>query len=140
MAVVNKGKSWTSEEMDTLLSELRAKKTDKEIAEAHGRTVNAIKFKALGYACDQVLKEGKTKEEVVLDLGLSEADLQKEMDKRTMPRPVANALAKVASPSKSPIVVVKKAQKASTDDLSEILSTVNRLQSLIQRYSNKSNK
>jgi translation initiation factor IF-2 len=134
MAVANKGKSWTSEEMDTLLSELRQKKTDKEIAEAHGRTVNAIKFKALGYACDQVLKEGKTKEEVLLDLGLSEGELQKEMDKRTMPRPVANVLAKVTE--KKPLVVVKKAQKASADDLAEILSTVNRLQSLIQRYKN----
>ena len=131
----NMGKPWTQDEMDTLLSGFREKKTDKEIAEAHGRTVNAIKFKVLGYACDQVLKEGKTKEEVVLDLGISETDLQKELDKRTMPRPVANLVAK-ASSSKKPVVVVKKAQKASTDDLSEILSTVNRLQSLIQRYKN----
>jgi len=131
----NMGKPWTQDEMDSLLSGFRAKKTDKEIAEEHGRTVNAIKFKVLGYACDQVLKEGKTKEEVVLDLGLSETDLQKELDKRTMPRPVANLVAKVGVKAK-PIVVVKKAQKASTDDLSEILSTVNRLQSLIQRYKN----
>jgi hypothetical protein len=134
MAVANKGKPWTQDEMYTLLSELREKKTDKEIAEAHGRTVNAIKFKALGYACDQVLKEGKTKEEVLLDLGLSEGEFQKEMDKRTIPRTVANVLAKASE--KKPIVVVKKAQKASTDDLAEILSTVNRLQSLIQRYKN----
>lgn len=133
----NKGKPWTSEEMDTLLSGFRAKKTDKEIAEAHGRTVNAVRFKALGYACDQVLKEGKTKEAVLEDLGLSETDLQKELDKRTMPRPVANAVAKaVAKPlAKSNIVVVKKRDQA--DDLSEIWSTVNRLQSLVHRYMNK---
>lgn len=123
----NKGKSWSQDEMDTLLSEFRSKKTDKEVAEAHGRTVNAIKFKALGYACDQVLKEGKTKEEVLLDLGLSEVDLQKELDKRTMPRPVA----------KKPIVVVKKASTSSADDLSEIWSSINRLQSLVHRYINK---
>jgi len=122
----NKGKSWSQDEMDTLLSQLREKKTDKEIAEAHGRTVNAIKFKALGYACDQVLKSGKTKEEVLLDLGLSESELQKELDKRTMPRPVAVAKASV----------VKKAQ-SSADDLSEIWSSVNRLQSLVHRYINK---
>ena len=134
--VDNKGKSWTPEEFETLLSELREKKTDKEIAEAHGRTVNSIKFKALGYACDQVLKEGKTKEEVVHDLGLSETDLQKEMDKRTMPRPVANVLAKVSKPlvatAKKPVVVVKKA-----DDLAEIWASVNRLQSLVHRYMNQ---
>jgi poly(A) polymerase Pap1 len=117
--------------MDTLLSELREKKTDKEIAEAHGRTVNAIKFKALGYACDQVLKSGKTKEEVLNDLGLSETDLQKELDKRTMPRPVAKVVANIAE--KKPIVVVKK----NVDDLSEIMATVNRLQSLVQRYVTK---
>ncbi len=125
----NTGKPWTQDEMDTLLSGFRSKKTDKEIAEAHGRTVNAVRFKALGYACDQVLKEGKTKEEVLLDLGLSETDLQKEIDKRTMPRLVASVVARV-----KPVVVKKKDQ---TDDLSEILSSVNRLQSLVQRYSNR---
>ena len=131
----NKGKSWSQDEMDTLLSELRAKKTDKEIAEAHGRTLNAIKFKALGYACDQVLKEGKAKEEVLLDLGLSESDLQKELDKRTMPRPVAKVVAKVEA--KKPIVVVKKAITSSADDLTEVWSSINRLQSLVHRYINK---
>lgn len=129
----NKGKSWSQDEMDTLLSELREKKTDKEIAEAHGRTVNAIKFKALGYACDQVLKEGKAKEDVLLDLGLSEVELQKELDKRTMPRPVANVVANIGQ--KKPIVVVKRAPKTSSaDDLSEIWSSINRLQSLVHRY------
>lgn len=130
------GKPWTQDEMDTLLSGFRAKKTDKEIAEEHGRTVNAIKFKVLGYACDQVLKEGKTKEEVVLDLGISETDLQKELDKRTMPRPVANAVAKVQA-TKKPVVVVKKNQVSSSDDLSEIWSSVNKLQSLVHRYINR---
>ena len=122
----NKGKSWTSDEFNTLLSELREKKTDKEIAEAHGRTVNAIKFKALGYACDQVLKEGKTKEDVLQDLGLSEKDLQKELDKRTNPKPV------VAKP-----VVVKKATQTAAEDLAEIWSSINKLQSLVHRYMNK---
>jgi hypothetical protein len=129
MSVLNQGKPWTQDEMDTLLSSFRAKKTDAEIAEAHGRTVNAVRFKVLGYACNQILKDGKTKEEVVLDLGLSETDLQKELDKRTMPRPVAKA----SAPVKKPIVVKKAAQ----DDLTEILNTVNRLQSLVQRYANK---
>lgn len=124
----NKGKPWTSEEMDTLLSGFREKKTDKEIAEAHGRTVNAIKFKVLGYACDQVLKEGKTKDEVVLDLGISEKELQKELDKRTMPRPVENVS------SNKPVVVKKKEH---SDDLSEIWFSVNKLQSLVHRYINK---
>jgi len=131
----NMGKPWTQDEMDTLLSGFREKKTDKEIAEAHGRTVNSIRFKVLGYACNQVLKEGKTKEEVVLDLGLSETDLQKELDKRTMPRPVANLVAKVSSPKKP--VVVKKKEQTSADDLSEIWSSVNKLQSLVHRYINK---
>ena len=131
----NMGKPWTQDEMDSLLSGFRAKKTDKEIAEEHGRTVNAIKFKVLGYACDQVLKEGKTKEELVLDLGISETDLQKELDKRTMPRPVATLVAKVSSPKKP--VVVKKKDQSSADDLSEIWSSVNKLQSLIHRYINK---
>jgi hypothetical protein len=141
----NKGNPCTQDEMDNLLSGFRAKKTDKEIAEEHGRTVNAVRFKVLGYACDQVLKEGKTKEEVVEDLGISETDLQKELDKRTMPRLVAIAVAKVtkAQPKAEPkeqakvLVVKKKDQTSSVDDLSEIWSSVNRLQSLVHRYINK---
>ena len=136
----NKGKPWTQDEMDNLLSGFRAKKTDKEIAEEHGRTVNAVRFKVLGYACDQVLKEGKTKEELVNELGLSETDIQKELDKRTMPRPVANAVAKVtkAQPKVQPkVLVVKKKDQTLADDLSEIWSSVNRLQSLVHRYINK---
>jgi len=123
----NKGKPWTSDEMNTLLSEFRSKKTDKEIAEAHGRTVNAIRFKVLGYACDQILKEGKTKEEILLDLGISEFNLQKELDKRTMPPTVAKVVANV-SPGK---------KQASVDDLSEILSSINRIQYLLTRYVKK---
>jgi len=139
MSAVNKGKPWTSDELETLLSGFRSKKTEVEIAEEHGRTVNAVRFKALGYACDQVLKHGKTKEDVLLELGLSETDLQNELDKRTMPRAIANTLVKVntakpsvAKPSKP--LVVKKA--AAVDDLSEIMSSVNRLQSLVHRYLN----
>jgi hypothetical protein len=121
----NKGKPWTSDEMNTLLSEFRSKKTDKEIAEAHGRTVNAIRFKVLGYACDQVLKEGKKKEEILLDLGISEFNLQKELDKRTMPPTVAKVVANI-SPAKKNV-----------DDLSEILSSINRIQYLLTRYINE---
>ena len=124
----NKGKPWTADEFAQLLTELRAKKTDKEVAESHGRTVNAIKFKALGYACDQVLKEGKTKEDVLADLGLSEADLAKELDKRTNPKPVAKK-----------VVVVKKANQTAAEDLAEIWSSINKLQSLVHRYMNKVN-
>lgn len=132
----NTGKPWTQDEMNTLLSAFRAKKTDKEIAEEHGRTVNSVKFKVLGYACDQILKEGKTKEEVIGDLGLSEAELQKELDKRTLPRPVANVVVKT-EPTRKPVVVVKKNKGSPADDLSEIWSSVNKLQSLVHRYMNR---
>jgi hypothetical protein len=89
--------------------------------------VNAIRFKVLGYACDQILKEGKTKEEILLDLGISEFNLQKELDKRTMPPTVAKVVANV-SPGK---------KQASVDDLSEILSSINRIQYLLTRYVKK---
>ena len=103
----------------------------KEISELHGRSVNAIKFKALGYAADQVLKEGKTQNDVVMDLGLSETDLQKELDKRTKP--------KVAKPVTAPktLLVIKKANQTATEDLAEIWSSINKLQSLVHRYMNK---
>ena len=135
MAVLaNKGKPWTSEEFNTLLSELREKKTFKEVAAAHGRTVNAVKFKAFGYACEQVLNEGKSEKEVAEDLGLYQKELEKEVNRR-LPK-----LVSVNEPvvEKKSLVVVKKPQvRILPDDVAEIWSTVNTLQSLVHKYMNK---
>lgn len=132
--LANKGKPWTSEEFNTMLSELREKKTFKEVAAAHGRTVNSIKFKAFAYACDQVLNEGKSEKEVAEDLGLLQKDLEKEVNRR-LPK-----LVSVNEPvvEKKSLVVVKKPQaRTLTDDVAEIWSTVNTLQSLVHKYMNK---
>lgn len=132
--LANKGKPWTSEEFNTMLSELREKKSFKEVAAAHGRTVNAVKFKAFGYACDQVLKEGKSEKEVAEELGLLQKELEKEVNRR-LPK-----LVSVNEPvvEKKELVVVKKPQvRTLPDDVAEIWSTVNTLQSLVHKYMNK---
>ena len=132
--LANKGKPWTSEEFNTLLSELREKKTFKEVAAAHCRTVNAVKFKAFGYACEQVLNEGKSEKEVAEDLGFLQKDLEKEVNRR-LPK-----LVSVNEPvvEKKSLVVVKKPQvRILPDDVAEIWSTVNTLQSLVHKYMNK---
>jgi len=130
----NKGKPWTSEEFNTLLSELREKKTFKEVAAAHGRTVNAVKFKAFGYACQQVLEQGKSEKEVAEELGLLQKDLEKEVNRR-LPKLVS---ADEPVVEKKSLVVVKKPQvRTLPDDVAEIWSTVNTLQSLVHKYMNK---
>jgi poly(A) polymerase Pap1 len=130
----NKGKPWTSEEFNTLLSELREKKTFKEVAAAHGRTVNAVKFKAFGYACQQVLEQGKSEKEVAEELGLLQKDLEKEVNRR-LPKLVS---ADEPVVEKKSLVVVKKPQvRTLPDDVVEIWSTVNTLQSLVHKYMNK---
>jgi len=134
--LANKGKPWTPEEFNTLLSELREKKTFKELAAAHGRTVNAIKFKAFGYACDQVLEGGRSEKEVAEELGLLQKELEKEVNRR-LPK-----LVSVNEPvvEKKELVVVKKPQvRTLPDDVAEIWSTVNTLQSLVHKYMNKFN-
>jgi hypothetical protein len=132
--LANKGKPWTPEEFNTLLSELREKKTFKELAAAHGRTVNAIKFKAFGYACDQVLEGGRSEKEVSEELGLLQKDLEKEVNRR-LPKLVS---ADEPVVEKKSLVVVKKPQvRTLPDDLAEIWSTVNTLQSLVHKYMNK---
>ena len=130
----NKGKPWTSEEFNTLLSELREKKTFKEVAAAHGRTVNAVKFKAFGYACEQVLEQGKSEKEVAEDLGLLQKDLEKEVNRR-LPKLVS--LNEPVVEKKSLVVVKKPQVRTLPDDLAEIWSTVNTLQSLVHKYMNK---
>ena len=150
--LANKGKPWTSEEFNTLLSELREKKAFKEVAISLGRTVNAIKFKAFGYACDQVLEGGRSEKEVSEELGLLQKDLEKEVNRR-LPKlvspeeetvvnnvPVANKVPvanNVHVANKVPIVVKKPQVRTLSDDLAEIWSTLNTLQSLVQKYMNK---
>jgi poly(A) polymerase Pap1 len=130
----NKGKPWTPEEFNTLLSELREKKSFKEVAAAHGRTVNAVKFKAFGYACEQVLEQGKSEKEVAEDLGLLQKELEKEVNRR-LPKLVS---ADEPVVEKKSLVVVKKPQvRTLPDDVAEIWSTVNTLQSLVHKYMNK---
>ena len=132
--LANKGKPWTPEEFNTLLSELREKKTFKEVATSLGRTVNAIKFKAFGYACDQVLEGGRSEKEVSDELGLLQKDLEKEVNRR-LPKLVS---ADEPVVEKKSLVVVKKPQvRTLPDDVAEIWSTVNTLQSLVHKYMNK---
>jgi len=130
----NKGKPWTPEEFNTLLSELREKKTFKEVAAAHGRTVNAVKFKAFGYACEQVLEQGKSEKEVAEDLGLLQKELEKEVNRR-LPKLVS--LNEPVVEKKSLVVVKKPQVRTLPDDVAEIWSTVNTLQSLVHKYMNK---
>jgi poly(A) polymerase Pap1 len=130
----NKGKPWTPEEFNTLLSELREKKTFKEVAVAHGRTVNAVKFKAFGYACEQVLEQGKSEKEVAEDLGLLQKELEKEVNRR-LPKLVS--LNEPVVEKKSLVVVKKPQVRTLPDDVAEIWSTVNTLQSLVHKYMNK---
>ena len=145
--LANKGKPWTSEEFNTMLSELREKKTFKEVAAEHGRTVNAVKFKAFGYACDQVLNEGRSEKEVAEELGLLQKDLEKEVNRRLPKLIEPNEVALENNESvvvneapvvkKAPLVVKKPQVRTLTDDVAEIWSTVNTLQSLVHKYMNK---
>jgi len=123
----NKGKPWTQEEVTSLLSELSNGMLVENIAEVHGRTVNAIKFKAYGFACDYVLKEGKSVEEVALELGIDKDELDNELNRRKV-QPKAPKAPKAPNAPNAP-----KAPKA---ELNEILSAVNRVQSLLSNYIN----
>ena len=123
------GKAWTSDEVNQLLGELREKKTFKEISDIHGRTVNAVKFKTYSYACNQVLKDGKTVGEVSTDMCISEEILNKELNSRQFVKPSIE-LRDAAVP-----VVVKKGK-----ELRDILKLVNSVQSRLARYVNASDK
>jgi len=120
------GKAWTSEEFPQLLSELKEKKTFKEIAEAHGRTENAIKFKVLFYACNKVLVEGQSQELVLEETGLTAEELQGALDRRS------GKFVAVAKPVPLVKPMVKKATKLA--NLTDILAVVNSVQTLLTHY------
>lgn len=118
------GKAWTSEEYAQLATELAEKKTYKEMAEAHGRTENAIRFKVIASACDQVIKEFKTNQAVSEKMGISLEDLQKELNRRTQP----------VVKKQAPVVVKKNVSRDASNELADILSAVTSVQSRLARY------
>jgi len=128
--------AWTSEEFENVLTALKEKKSFQEIAEMYGRTLNAIKFKVYGYACDAVLKGNRVKEDISLELNLELDELTAELEKRTnhviSERPVVSTNP-VYKPKKP--VVVKK-NKGNLDDIRNILAVVNSVQTLLTRYIN----
>ena len=138
------GKAWSSDEYIQLLSELKDKKSLKEMAEAHGRTENAIKFKIVFYACNKVLVEGQSQESVLEETGLTAEQLQEGLDKRK-PNPVPltvlsdDSVKPVAKPVAKPSllanpVVVKKSQNHDMNKLRDILAVVNSAQKLLTTY------
>jgi alpha-galactosidase/6-phospho-beta-glucosidase family protein len=134
-----KRNAWTSEEFENVLTALKEKKALEEIATMYGRTVNAIKFKVYGYACDAVLKGNRVKEDIALELNLELDELTAELEKRTNPvsvetRPVTSTNP-VYNGKKKPVVVVKK-NKGNLDDIRNILAVVNSVQTLLTRYIN----
>jgi len=138
------GKAWTSEEFPQLLSELKEKKTFKEIAEAHGRTENAIKFKVLFYACNKVLVEGQSQELVLEETGLTAEELQGALDRRSgkfvavaKPVPLVKPMPLVKrTPLVKPVPLVKPMVKKATKlaNLTDILAVVNSVQTLLTHY------
>jgi hypothetical protein len=148
--IMNATNPWTPEEELKMVNAVKEKVTYEQIAESHGRSVNSIKYRLLAYAVDMVLKNGAKEADLVLELGLYEDDLKKELRRREAPKPVdSKPVAKpvatkpvakpvATKPVAKPVATKAKSTLTGVDELKDILKLVDSLQGRLTRYINAS--
>jgi hypothetical protein len=118
MSPPNRGKPWTKEELEQVMSELGNSKTYEEISTLLGRTVGGIKHKILSIACNDHLKNGMSLEDAQTIYGFTADELNvalnlyKPLSERVIPVKVPVVKTPVV---KTPVVktpVVKAPQDA----------------------------
>ncbi len=140
---MNATNPWTPEEELKMVNSVKEKVTYEQIAESHGRSVNSIKYRLLAYAVDMVLKNGAKEADLILELGLYEDDLKKELKRREAPKPVVTKPVTTKPVATKPVTTKPVATKAKStltgvDELKDILKLVDSLQGRLTRYINAS--
>jgi hypothetical protein len=141
--IMNATNPWTPEEELKMVNSVKEKVTYEQIAESHGRSVNSIKYRLLAYAVDMVLKNGAKEADLILELGLYEDDLKKELKRREAPKPVVTKPVTTKPVATKPVTTKPVATKAKStltgvDELKDILKLVDSLQGRLTRYINAS--
>jgi len=78
------GQSWQSDEVLKLLTSIQKKKSDKDIALDHGRTIGGIRSYKRKLAADYWFHGKKTMEEIQKFTGLSQSEIQDAITRRKM--------------------------------------------------------
>lgn len=92
---VNMGKIWKDEDVVQLLKSVKAKKTHKDIAEEHGRTLGSIRAKLKGIAADYYFGDNRSLDDIQRFTGLDKETISDAISKREWQNSVKETKGKV---------------------------------------------
>jgi hypothetical protein len=105
----NMGKAWLDDEVVRLLKSVKAKKTHKDIAEEHGRTLGGIVSKLKGIAADYYFGDQRSIDDIQRFTGLDKETISDAISKREWQNSVKEEKAKARGPTtKTHVVKVPK--------------------------------
>ena len=78
----NMGKAWLDDEVVQLLKSVKAKKTHKDIAEEHGRTLGSIVAKLKGIAADYYFGDQRSLDDIQRFTGLDKETISDAISRR----------------------------------------------------------
>jgi hypothetical protein len=113
----NMGKAWKQDEISQLLSEIKDKKSTKEIATAHKRTEGGITSRLRSLAADYHIKESKPVNEIMILTGLSKESVIDAIAKKEYKNETKKKLP--SSPA-----VAKKSESSELEEILKLLKTI----------------
>jgi hypothetical protein len=118
----NMGKAWLDDEVIRLLKSVKAKKTHKDIAEEHGRTLGSIVAKLKGIAADYYFGDQRSLDDIQRFTGLDKETISDAIAKREWQNSVKEGKAKAKGPTmKTPLV---KAGEPTITEVYELLKDI----------------
>ena len=131
----NIGKAWLDDEVIRLLKSVKAKKTHKDIAEEHGRTLGGIVSKLKGIAADYYFGDQRSLDDIQRFTGLDKETISDAISKREWQNSVKEAKAKPPKKTSEPTVNVSvKAGEPTIAEVYELLKDIQKtLKVLVER-------
>jgi len=119
----NMGKAWLDDEVIRLLKSVKAKKTHKDIAEEHGRTLGSIVAKLKGIAADYYFGDKRSLDDIQRFTGLDKETISDAISKREWQNSVKEGKGK-AKARESTVNVSVKAGEPTIAEVYELLKDI----------------
>lgn len=128
----NMGKVWLDDEVIRLLKSVKAKKTHKDIAEEHGRTLGSIVAKLKGIAADYYFGDQRSLDDIQRFTGLDKETISDAISKREWENSVKEAKAKAKVPKKASEPTVNVSVKAGEPTITEVYELLKDIQKTLK--------
>ena len=128
----NMGKAWLDDEVVQLLKSVKAKKTHKDIAEEHGRTLGSIVSKLKSIAADYYFGDQRSLDDIQRFTGLDKETISDAISRREWQNSVKEAKAKAKVPKKAGEPTVNVSVKTGEPTITEVYELLKDIQKTLK--------